>query len=261
MNESFSMERLTWLLRADLVARYRTVLIIAVTVAVLVIVQGMLLSASPNPPENIYAPWFLGMLFIWGPIAASQSFRELHDKSQNEAYLLLPASALEKTLARLLLITVVFGLFVLLFFLVLGWLNAVLNFLIMGRSVATFSPPEFMGTTLWLHVIVVQSVFFLGAAWFRKAHFVKTNFAITLGLLALILLAGLMVRVLFGGHLSAFMMTGDLSLDQGRFLEANRGLLEFLGWIGRPVYFAVLPPFCWWVVWLRVKETQVSYGV
>ena len=27
------------------------------------------------------------------------------------------------------------------------------------------------------------------------------------------------------------------------------------------VYYFVLPLFCWFVAWLRVRETQVSYGV
>jgi hypothetical protein len=27
------------------------------------------------------------------------------------------------------------------------------------------------------------------------------------------------------------------------------------------VYLYLLPPFCWFVAWLRVRETQVSHGV
>ena len=49
---------------------------------------------------------FIATLFAWGTIATSLSFTDLHGRATNTAFLLLPASALEKTVSRLLLSTV-----------------------------------------------------------------------------------------------------------------------------------------------------------
>lgn len=257
MNQVFAVERLALLMRADLVARYRTVLIIMGTVTVLVLVQGMLTANSLTPLKNIFGPWFFGMLFVWGPIAASLSFRELHDKSSNEAYLLLPASALEKALARLLLVTVVLAVFVVVFLYLLGWLNALLNLVVFGQSVPMFSLADFARPRLWSTVLVVQSVYFLGAAWFRKSHFVKTTFAFVLIALAL----GLVGSGLFWLFFGADTLRSFAAATHRDVYAANEGLFRLLEWLGPVLYFYVLPVFCWWVAWLRVKETQVSYGV
>jgi hypothetical protein len=37
--------------------------------------------------------------------------------------------------------------------------------------------------------------------------------------------------------------------------------IEWLTEASKWAYFVVLPPFCWFVAWLRVTETQVSHGI
>jgi len=47
-------------------------------------------------------------------------------------------------------------------------------------------------------------------------------------------------------------------------LNANCYQFPFLDWLGNaaPIaYFYLLPPFCWFVAWLRVSEAQVSHGI
>jgi hypothetical protein len=52
-------------------------------------------------------------MVIWGTIAASLAFDELHDKEKNDAYLLLPASSVEKTLISLFSVSVLLPLLIL----------------------------------------------------------------------------------------------------------------------------------------------------
>ena len=75
-----------------------------------------------------------------GIIASSRAFRPLHDKTRNEAYLLLPASALEKTLARLLAVTAGLVTYLLVFSTVVALVVESLNLLFFGSRNGFFNP-------------------------------------------------------------------------------------------------------------------------
>jgi uncharacterized iron-regulated membrane protein len=102
--------------------------------------------------------------------------------------------------------------------------------------------------------LVAQSVFFLGAAWFRKLHYVKTVGTVKALAIALCALA-IGIAWLSG---AAMWASGNLRVDGDGSLYRP---LEWLADVARVVYFFVLPPFCWFVAWLRVTETQVSHGI
>jgi hypothetical protein len=260
MSQQLSLERIGLLLRADLMSRARSLLIIAGTLTALLLVQGFWQAGFLDPDMNFFPLWFLAALYVWGPFMASHSFRELHDKAANEAYLLLPASAAEKTVARLLLATVLFGAFIVALLTVVSWLNAAICYVFLKVSVPTFSVFDAVGVQILANALVSQSIFFLGAAWFRKSHFIRTSFALTLGLIGLAVVSVVITRIVyydvFSGSFSHLM-----NVDQTAFIRANTGLFDFVSWAAPALYFYLLPPFCWYVAWLRVKETQVSYGI
>lgn len=88
----------------------------------------------------------------------------------------------------------------------------------------------------------------LGAAWFRKLHYVKTVgtiLLIVLGLSAVAAALLLLLRTTSGGEVR---FAGDLELD-------------WVSAVARVAYYIVLPVFCWFVAWLRVTEAQVSHGI
>ena len=101
------------------------------------------------------------------------------------AFLLLPASALEKTVSRLLIHTVGLIVFLLVFTTVLSWVLEGINTVAFGVRREFFSPFDRVAWLMLPHFLVTQALFFLGAAWFRKVQFVKTvgsAVAIVLGL-------------------------------------------------------------------------------
>jgi hypothetical protein len=136
---------------------------------------------------------------------------------------------------------------------VVSWLNGGIALVLFGERVPLYWPGPYLRAEIVGQAIVVQSVFFLGAAWFRRSHFVKTAFAVTSISIALSLVVGailwLVYRDLAGG------------VGEGELYLQNRALFDLFGDVASMLYYFVLPPFCWWVAWLRVKETQVSYGV
>jgi hypothetical protein len=248
VSEQFSLRRLGLLIRSDVMAGYRTFVIVSATVALLAILGPAGLAYTDRVQVGFYRGFFIAVLMVWGTIATSVSFRDLHGRATNIAFLLLPATALEKTLARLLLNSVLLIIYLLLFTSLLSLFGEALELGGAARSNQWFSPLDRLAWTVIPHYLVLQAVFFLGAAWFRKLHYVKTLLsvaALAAGLSGLTFVVGWLA---FGG--SAF-EAPDGAFEPPELVESVAPL----------AYYVVLPLFCWWVAWLRVKESQVSHGV
>lgn len=257
MSEIFNLRRLWLLLRGDFIADWRVDAIVCGTLTAVLLIVSMFTVFQGGETENFYLSWYFGGLFIWGPIAASFAFRELHDKARNEAYLLLPASSLEKVVARLLQATIVFLVFLLVFMTVASALVESINSLVFGRRNGFFDASH---EAVWApvgHFLVGVSLYFLGAAWFRKLHFLKTALTLTALPIALGCFAAAIAWMVFEGT-SGFHL-GEREVYN--FYVAHRGLFDASLSVLKGLYFVGLPLFCWYVAWLRVKETEVSHGV
>ena len=260
MSRPFEPRRLWLLIRGDLLADYRTFLTTAAAVTGVMLLGSMYTIVQVGAIDIYYIVWYAGFLSVWMPFVASTSFRDLHDKAKNEAYLLLPASALEKVAARLLRATI--GQFALLLILLTVASAAIegINSLVFGQHNTMFDP-----LALWVWrplpwALVGISLFFLGAAWFRKNHFFKTALALTVLPAPFVVFTVIVVRLLLGDLLES----ASISMPEGNFYAyyvQHRGMFRFLGSMCEALYFVVLPVFCWSVAWLRVTEAQVSDGV
>jgi hypothetical protein len=230
---------------------YRALLVLTGTAALVALILSVLGAYDRIVGDAFYRVLFLTSLFAWGTIGTSLCFNDMHGRSTNTAFLLLPASALEKTLSRLVVYSIGAFVYLLVFTTVLSWLFEAINLATLDVRRAFFSPFDPLVWSLLPHYLAVQGLFFLGAAWFRKAQFVKTVGAVALIVCALGVVAvgiawlagsGTSMRV-EGGWDGAF---GPLEW-----------LLDALKW----TYYVALAPFCWFVAWLRVTETQVSHGI
>ena len=250
MNDQLSLQRLLYVLRSDLMRTYRSVLLISGTAALVALVVS-LFGAYDGDVEQaplFYRIFFIAALFAWGTIATSVCFNDLHGRGTNTAFLLLPASALEKTASRLLIYTVGLIAYLLLFTTLLSWVLEGINTLWIDERRGFFSPLDEVSWPLLPHFLVAQALFFLGAAWFRKVWWIKTVGAaigIVIGLAATAAGLGWMI--------------GPLQCLNASCYEFP--IIEWLGDAAPVAYFYLLPPFCWFVAWLRVSEAQVSHGI
>jgi hypothetical protein len=260
MSEQLSTRRLAALLRNEVVGIYRSSLIGSAAIAGLMLLSAVYRSPNGLTDPPLYNVWFAGMLVAWGTIASSFAFSALHNRGANISYLLLPASALEKTLAPLLVTTVALVAYLLLFISLVSFVIETFNGLVLGTTNGMFHP--FDGSVWFIipQYLVVQSWFFLGAAWFRKAHFIKTLLAIVVASLLLVFLSVLASWV---AGSTTFTATGDYVQTDPRawLLPATPTLAAAVNVVLVIAWFVALPVFCWYVAWLRVKETQVSHGV
>ena len=115
-----SMHRVRLLLRNHVVSEYRSMLTPFAAIAILILLQSLVTDSYAERSSGMYDGWFGAVLLFWGVIVASRAFREMHDKTTNEAWFLLPASSAEKTLARALHVSVTFVLMQLAFFTLLA---------------------------------------------------------------------------------------------------------------------------------------------
>lgn len=241
MNEQLSLDRLRWLLRADLAAGYRSLLTVSGTLAGLMLITSLTSVDGTGATQGFFMSWFGGMLYVWGTIASSRAFPELHDKTRNGAYLLMPASALEKTLARLLAVTVGLAVYLLIFTAVVSLLVAAVHGLFLDGAPGLFNPFDPELGPLVAGYLFLQSFFFLGAAWFRRRHFIKTTLVLTLVGIGLALFTILTLGMVFSPD------SMSVPLQSAETLTAAFGIL--------------LPLGCWTIAWMRVREAQVSDGV
>ena len=247
MSGQLSLRRLGLLVRNDVLREQRMLLIISAIIAVLALFGPAGAVYFEYTSVAFYRTVFLMALFAFGTITTSMSFSNLHGRTTSTAYLLLPATSLEKTVAGLLWGTVLVIVYLLLLTTALSVVVEVLKLAAFGGENELFSPFDRVVWSVVPHYLVVQSLFFLGAAWFRRLNFIKTLLALV------IIVAGL----------SAFGVGVTWSLTDGGFAFEDGGYVDFdwAVWLLYYGYHVALPLFCWFVAWLRVKETQVRHGV
>lgn len=263
MNETFDLRRLWLLVRYDCASDYRSYLVAWGVLAALMLLGAAWAAGWGNTSATFYEAWYVGMLFIGGAIVASYSFRELYDKTKNEAYLLLPASVNEKLVARMLRMALFF-VCLLVFLTLTSVVIESLNQLAFGVHNQIFNP---LVAAVWsvdgrpvlldAHFVVVASLFFLGAAWFRRTVFIKTALVLSFLPNVLSVFAIALLAILFHGHYA--IQISQFQVEA--YYAAHKALLHSLLMALKILYFFVVPVLCWLVVWLRLREAQVSDGI
>ena len=274
MEPSFSPRRLWFLLRADFLAERRAQAWFAGITAASVFLNSLVQLLYGYVDPSLNQELFGYALFIWGILATSLAFRRLDDRASRAAYLLLPASALEKLLARLLPVTLGFAIALPVYILVLSFLMESFNQAVFGTSRPLFDPFDPGIWKLFGYYLILQSPFFLGAVWFGRFSFFLTALAL-LGfhiVLALLVLAAAWLAVGTPGW-----QFGEASaIHPGLHLE-NFDVLDFLvfgiadnifvnllnpDWDTQAtilrVVLVLLPPVLWWIAWLRLRELQTD---
>ena len=253
MHEAISLRRLWLLVSGDLVGNWGRVVLISGTAAGIVFLASLIAGSSSYPDSSFHQRWFVILLFGFGMPATIQALRPFHDRTLKEAFLLLPASTLEKSLARLLGTSVVLPALLLTFSALASLVIESLNlFVFFGHRRPFFDPS---GPVVWTWIalyIVVQSPYFAGAAWFRRWPGLKTTLVIVVLLLALTVVATVSEIALRGA-----------SDGPGGGKEIFRALRAYLELNTGIVYavLALIPSALWYLAWLRLRKVQADDAV
>ena len=208
--------------------------------------------------------WISIILFIFGFIFISSSFRAAHKKLLNHDWLMLPASILEKFLEKLLLYTLLVPVISIVLYWVFNFFALLVIRVIFGEYYPIFNIADSMIWKMFGHYIIASSVYLLGAAWFKNNNFIKTIVALVVFSMILSILSSLIGWLVFNDYFWP-MVRGDFNFNYDFSHDFDTGRLESLGhgivYLFKVIYFGLLAPVCWFGAWLKLREVEVKDGV
>ena len=247
-NDTFSLTRAWYALRADLTQHSRAILTGAGAAAALILVIHVM-TAREAHGAGMHVGLFPAVLGIGGILFTSSLFTDLHDKARAHGYLTLPVAILERWLVRLLLSTIGVAAAAVAGYFLVTLLGAGVSELIWGRSHGVFVPGADAGRAV-LSYMVTSSLFLFGAVYFRRWHAFKVVLATCGLLLALTLLAAGLAWLLLPGVFAGLGHDVDLAQISPRLAEAVE-----LG--AKIFYWGVMGPLFWFLTYLRLREAEV----
>ncbi len=260
-NQYFSFPRFWHLMQREFAQNKRILFMIA-AVAFLV-VGGNLLGWAYNREHGVHEFGYGFYLLVGGFILTSLSFTEMNRPDSKLFYLTLPASSLEKFLSRWLITGIGFAVF----FTIGYWITTIIA-RGLGIAIFDFNIGDFNAFTkenlLFFQIyLAVQTVFLLGAIYFRKSAIFKTVLATALVAFCLIIIAAISFRLvmfdLFDGLINfrpEMEVNGNIvpvepSRSYQNFMERNaENYLRIVGlWI--------VPTVLLVVGYFKLKETEL----
>jgi hypothetical protein len=261
----FSPKRFWYLFKKEMLAIYRPMLTVYGAAALLVLIISFFSTAVMKGEGRLHYGFFYFFLFSIGPILSSMAFLPIYKKERNMEYLMIPASTLEKFLVKYLSVTVVFVASLIVFSGATGLVSEGLNMLLLKRHHVLFHPIDKNAALVMLHYLIIQSVFLLGSAYFKRIPYVQT--LLVLWLLSFVFM--ILGFIFLGVIAKTFMESAPMMAGGAQTLLTNpQMIVEFLGPYGKALalilkisYFGVLAPVCALISFLRLREAQVQYGV
>lgn len=204
--------------------------------------------------SNMLFSTVMPFFFLGGLIFTSSSFKELHDPKTSYNFLTFPISTFEKLFGIWLSTSVLFSIASIATIFIINILVSILSSQLFDFRLHIdniFVPELFLGVGKY---IVIQSIFLLGAIYFRKNNFLKTILAISVIFIAFAILTGLAGRIMFndfiGPHTFNF-NNNNVSIEhQSMFSDTIPQILNFTFWY-------LLTPFFLVVSYFRLKERQI----
>lgn len=238
----FDGGRLVQFMRRQAAMHQQPALIAAGAVLGALLVISLLVGAFNQNDVRQLPGLYHAVFFLGGYVFASQVFGELHSPQRSYTYLTLPVSTAEKLVGSWLLVS--------LGYVVVYWLAAFLIYTV-ANLVADWphDPHQMFNGDFFRSVgsfLVTQTIFFLGACYFRKNNFLKTLFA----LFVVALVVGL-----YTGGLAWLVLSKEGNINFSHNDAGNR-IGETIEQVADAFFRYVLGPFMLIVSYFRLKERQ-----
>ena len=256
VNSRFDLKRFWLLIKNDLLTNYRTILITAgAAIGILLFIN--MVAMLTNGEAVVPLAFYLLMLFIGGFIVTSQSFNDLHHSQRSYVYLTLPASNLEKFLSKLVLTTIGYVTGTLILYFLFSVLMSVLNALLFGYGYPLFNPFD---RVVWICIgiyIITQSIFLLGAVYYKKQAFIKTNLFLFLLQLAVSIFIVFLVKIVFWNYIQGWSFSPeDIILPSSALEDQLENFFMGFARLMKLIFYWLFAPFLWLITYFRLKETE-----
>lgn len=260
-NQYFSFPRFWHLMQREF-AQNKKILLMIAAVAFLG-VGANALGWAYNREHGFHEFAYGFYLLVGGFILTSLSFTEMNQPYSKLFYLTLPAASLEKFISRWLITGLGFAILFTIGYSITSLLAKALGLAIFDFDIGDFNPFTAKNVLFFQIYLAVQTIFLLGAIYFRKYAIFKTVLATALIGLCLIIISAISFRLvmfdLFDGlvtfrtemMIDGKMMPVEPSRSFQNFIERNaEDYFRFVGlWI--------VPTVLLVVGYFKLKETEL----
>jgi hypothetical protein len=258
--EIFHPRRFYLLIRNGIVLNQSTLLIVSAAVGGILIFLSAIdafLGYQPRFHQGLY----LVVFYVGGLIVTSRIFKDFHDTLKGPAWLLIPASPLEKVLSRIVLSTAIYVITSMLIYFGLSLLSEGFNWLLFRRHHPLFNPFDprvLQGVALYF---VLQAPLLVGAIYFQKHSLSKTILALLGYTFVFFVVVGIATWLIFGDYLHGLLPNLEILIERiGATEDAILTSIGRLGrvalWAWRIIFWAIIPPLCWTICYYRLRETE-----
>ena len=234
--------------------RWKILLISATVGTLVVLICGI--AASQRTGTILHQVLYPFFLYGSGFIVTARAFQELDDAKAAGTWLMIPASTFEKFSSRLFLTSIGYVAGSMLVYFMVAVISKGLN-----QMIFEFSHPLFNPLDPWVRYnaalyLVLQSLFLVGAIYFRRFAYVKT--ILFLSLLSLVFLIGLFVmsKWILGDNIRA-LLSGEYLISWELLSMQWAGQIRdaLLFWI-KIGFWGVLAPLCYVITYFRLREIE-----
>jgi hypothetical protein len=248
----FSIQRFFLLIKRNVIMNIKTWLIGfgAISGLLILIAQLQAYQAGGILDINAIATTGITFIFIGGYLVTSMAYNEIHTPARSQFFLTLPATNAEKLLSHWFLTSLLYIVIAYLVLFAILLLSSLITALIYGSGITLFQPFSSGNLKLMGIYMVTQSVFFLGAIYFRKNNLLKTILTAFVLMMFLSMWAGLAMWITFG--------TSHFSPDNESFSPAFVNYMEnVIPTVAKIVFWGIITPFFLTVSYFTLKEREV----
>ncbi len=262
------MNRFSLLINREIQTSKRDITVYALTIFLILFVSETIRSFITQYSQMGFGPagyasLFPNFLLLGGLIITSLSFADdMFSKNGQQEWLMLPATSLEKFLAKGVLSAFAYPIALIVVFFLASVITEPIQLLFFGSPITLFNPfTREVAAQLALYW-VWQSIFLLGATYFHKGHFFKTILSLGVIGIALAILGLLFVKIIFSIKYGSSLRTFDVLFSFDRFLvDQASGAIGVFRVFGKMLFYVALPIFCWVTAYFRVEEVQATDAV
>ncbi len=215
---------------------------------------------------DFHEGFFPMALLISGTIVTSLAFIDLHLPQKSQAYLMLPVSAAERVVERVLTTNLLFIVAVSLTYGLFSLVAAGLGELLIGRSFGFYLPVSGEGLEAIKGYALVHALFLFGAVYFRRKNLLKTLLSLAALGMVFALFSAFLAWMAFGDYreMATSGLFSGMAIDDALVASQMTRLADLARTLSRVLRFFLtyaLTPILWVLTWLRLRETEVVHGV
>jgi hypothetical protein len=259
MNQTFDLRRSLALLRLNFhLNRKGLQLAIGGFLGFVFITSFFVARGNPAGLNTMHIIFWFIYLFGGAAIMAGSSFNNMSTPDKAMSYLGLPASVFEKYLIPLFVSGILWILFAMGSYLLYSMLLNHLWAAVLGFSYSGFQPfnlvvPDQTTLEVYLQYMVIHSIFFLGAAAFKRFPIPKTLLTGFLLNSYFTFLSLILVFILFGG----FIQMGEAMTNLNLTPEAEKFISKTMPELVKVSFLYILPVILYIAAFFKIKEREV----